>query len=151
MYDDKRKIQTAIIIMLTILSIMTLGIGAPDAIKEYKRAKTCSVALTAVKDPDKSVYRSERNGGNVHYMEHTYVYSYNGRDYDLQKVMVDYGRTLFSDEVKILVDPDRPESYVFEDDKYGEVDNLYIKIGGVALASVIVLGGLFKISNKDYV
>ena len=154
MYDDKRRAQIVLIIMLAILCVMTLGMGAPDAIKEYKRAKECSVALTAVKDPSKSVYWSEshggyRGGGNVHYMEHTFVYSYDGKDYDLQKVMVDYELAPSADEVKILIDPDRPENYVFEDDS--DVDNVYIKSGGLALFALLVIGVLFKIGNKDYV
>ena len=38
-----------------------------------------------------------------------------------------------------------------ENDRYADVDNIYIKVGGIALVSAAVLGLLYKISNKDFV
>ena len=35
--------------------------------------------------------------------------------------------------------------------KKPDVDNIYIKVGGIALVSAAVLGLLYKISNKDFV
>ena len=154
MYNDKRKIQTVVIIMLTMLGIMNLCIGAPDAIKEYKRAKACTVEITAQADSSKSKYWSEHGGSpkSFHkYIEHTFVFSYGGTDYEIPKVFTDYGTGTAPKELTIYIDPDDPDSYVFNNERYADVGNMYIKLGSAMLASVVVLGGVFMISNMDYV
>lgn len=149
---DKIKLQIALVIMLVALGVINLGIGMPDAIKEYGRAKACTVKTTAVKDPDKSEERADYGGrGNVRYIEHTFVYIYDGKEYGLRKVIADYGLAPSADEIKICIDPDNPNNYVMENDRYADVDNIYIKVGGIALVSAAVLGLLYKISNKDFV
>jgi hypothetical protein len=55
-----------------------------------------------------------------------------------------------SEKITVLVNPDDPAEYVFSDDKYADVDNTMIKIGGalVGMAMFVFLSG--KLLLKDY-
>ena len=152
--DVRKKALYAVTLLFLVGAFLCLLRGVPDAFSEYRRAKHCTEAVTAERAPvTGDAYFKDGQDIHVEYIDYNFIYKYDGKQHTVTKTFMNSylgsGDTV-PEKITVLVNPDDPAEYVFSDDRYADVDNTMIKIGGalVGMAMFVFLSG--KLLLKDY-